>query len=331
LPNAGPLGPLAQAIQPDVAVVTSIGTEHMTSTGSLEGTRAQKLELVKALRPGGLALLNGDDPHVRWMGEQTDARVLTFGFEPSNDVWASDYAQDWPRGSRFTLHLNGQQHEVRSRLLGRHFVYPILAALAAVWLEGLPLAPARAALEQLAPTSGRLEPVQLPNGAYLLRDDFKGSLETFQTALEVLAEVPAGRRWLLLGDVAEPPGSVGAIYRQLGEQAAGAATDVLLVGKQVQRYRTGLTRGGLAPERVKLIPGGDVLAALRELQRVLEPGDVVLLKGRGPQMFERIALGLLGRQVGCALRECSVLGLRCVRCDKLESGWSGPAPTHAQS
>jgi UDP-N-acetylmuramoyl-tripeptide--D-alanyl-D-alanine ligase len=325
--RTGGLAPLVRALQPDVAVVTSIGTEHMTWSGSLEGTRAEKLKVVQALRPGGLAVLNGDDLHVLWMRERTAARVVTFGFDPANDVRASDYALDWPRGSRFVLELDGRRYTVRTRLLGRHFVYPILAALAAVWAEGLPVGPALAALEQLAPTRGRLEPVRLPNGAYLLRDDFKGSFETFQSALEVLAEIPARRRVLLLGDVAEPPGSVGAIYRQLGEQAARAATEVLLVGEQVRRYRTGLRRGGLPPEAVTLIPRGDVLEALRQLQGRLEPGDVVLLKGRGPQRLERVALGLLGRQVRCALRECPVIGLRCVRCDKLETGWAGQLTT----
>jgi UDP-N-acetylmuramoyl-tripeptide--D-alanyl-D-alanine ligase len=298
----------------------------MTSTGSLEATSAEKFELVKALRPGGLAVLNGDDPHLRWMRERTAARVLTVGFDPANDVRASDYALDWPRGSRFVLELDGRRYTIRTRLLGRHFVYPILAALATVWAEGLPLGPALAALENLAPTRGRLEATRLPNGAYLLRDDFKGAFETFQRALDVLAEIPARRRFLLLGDVSEPPGSVGPIYRQLGEQAARAATDVLLVGKQVRRYRTGLKQGGLSPGAVRYI-GDGLLEALTQLRGELGPGDIVLLKGRREQKLERIALGLHGRQVRCALRQCPAIGLRCVDCARLETGWPDRVPT----
>ena len=51
-----------------VTVVTMVGSEYNRSLGSLEATREQKSEMVRALPASGLAVLNGDDPHVRLMG-----------------------------------------------------------------------------------------------------------------------------------------------------------------------------------------------------------------------------------------------------------------------
>jgi UDP-N-acetylmuramoyl-tripeptide--D-alanyl-D-alanine ligase len=202
----------ARLARPNIAVVTSVGSEHNRSLPNLAVTRAEKAAMVRALEPSGLAVLNGDDPNVRWMRTQTRAAVRTFGFDEGNDVWASDVAIDWPYGTRFTLHANGEVRRARVQLLARHMVYSVLAAVTVALAEGFSLDSVLPAIEALLPTPGRLEPVPLSNGAFLLRDDFKSTLETIETALAVLAEIPAERRIVVLGDVEEPPGSEGPIY-----------------------------------------------------------------------------------------------------------------------
>lgn len=79
----------ARFLRPDVVVVTSIGSEHARSLGPPEEIRDEKAHMVRALSPDGLAVLNGDDPNVRWMSTQTEARVVTYGFGAENDVRAS--------------------------------------------------------------------------------------------------------------------------------------------------------------------------------------------------------------------------------------------------
>jgi len=317
--DRGQMKAYARTIRPSVTVVTSVGSEHHRSLGSLEVTRAEKAWMVRALSPAGTAVLNGDDPNVMWMQGQTPARIVTFGFGETCDVSAREVRVDWPHGTRFRLRAFGQERDVAIRLLGRHMVYPALAAIAVSGVEGFPLDEALSRLEALAPTRGRMEVVELPNGVLLLRDDFKSTLETMHAALDVFAEIP-GRRIVLLGDVSEPPPPQRAIYQALGERVARIASFFIVVGQSFEPYRSGARRGGM-PNSCIIDGGRSPRQAADALKKILQPGDVVLLKGRDTQKLDRARLILEGCRVSCDIRFCNVRTVACEDCPMLERGW----------
>lgn len=320
--GGGQMAKYARIIRPDVTIVTSIGSEHHRSLATLEVTRTEKSEMVQILPRSGIAVLNGDDPNVRWMEGQTRARVVTFGIDERNDVRASDITLQWPNGTRFTLHADGQTRNLRIRLIGRHMVYPVLAAVAVSLAEGFTLDRILPVLETLAPTPGRMQPVQLTNGAFLLRDDFKSPLETINAALEVFSEIPARRRIVVLGDMSEPPGSQGPIYRHIGERVARVASRAIFIGGSFQRYAAGAKRGGL-PRSALVNAGRSVLKAVEALQGDLGLGDVVLIKGRFSQRLGRVAIALAERTVRCDISFCDAKATICEHCPMLERGWNG--------
>jgi len=312
----------ARTVGPDVAVVTAIGSEHHVSLGTLEVTRAEKSWMLQVLPASGAAVLNGDDPNVMWMKEKTRARVVTFGFGAACDVRADQVRLDWPRGTCFRLTAFGEKRDVAVRLLGRHMIYPILAAVAVSHVEGYALDRVLARLRELAPTPGRMDPVLLPNGVTVLRDDFKSTLETVHTALDVLAEVPAPRRVVLLGSVSEPPGPQRPIYQALGERVAKIASHLVLFHNEFEPYWSGARRGGM-PRTAVTSAGRTARDAAEALSQVLHPGDVLLIKGRGPEKLDRVRLILQGRRVGCDIRYCSLRTQECEQCPMLERGWEG--------
>ena len=255
------------------------------------------MQILTGLSPRGVAVLNGDDPNVRWMGRQTKARVVTFGLAEANGVRASDITIDWPKGTQFRLHAFGETYDVRTRLVGRVMIYPILAAITVSFMEGIPLDQTLLSLEKLPPTPGRLEPIQLPNGAFILRDDFKASLETVDAAIDLFSKIPAKRRIAVLGEVSEPPGSQGPIYRNIGERIAKTASRAIFIGGNFQRYAAGARCGGL-PSSSLMDAGRSVLKAVEFLQNDLDPEDVILIKGRDTERLDRITLSLMGEGFG---------------------------------
>ena len=274
---------------------------------------------MQKLKPGGLSILNGDDPNVMWMARHAPGQVLTFGFRPHNDVWAEDIELDWPHGTRFTLKAGGAQVRARVGLVGRHMLYAPLAAAALGLHLGIDLAETARRLEGLTPMQSRLQPARLPNGAFLLRDEYKSPLETIDAALDLLEQVPAERKVVVMGNISELHDKVSPAYRELGQRVASVADRVLFLGMAYQHFRTGARRGGLAADKITNCHR-NVKLALQMLPKELRPGDVVLIKGRLNQRLGRIALGLMGREVGCQRRYCDITLVYCASCPRLGKG-----------
>ena len=311
----------ASTVKPDVVVVTSIGTEHGRSLGTLEVTRAEKARMVEGLRPGGTAFLCGDDPNVLWMRGQTKERVITFGLGPHNDYWACDVRSHGRDGTTFTVeHADHGRLEVETPLVGAPGLRAALAALAVGLDEGLNPTQLLSSIRAMTPTVGRLEPQPLPSGATLLRDEYKSSLETVEMALAVLGSIEAERRICVLGEISEPPGSQGAVYRAIGRQLAEVADRAYILGGNFQRYAAGAKRAGMDPESL-IDCGRDVLGTLERLREDIGPGDLILVKGRDTERLDRISLGLLGADVRCALTYCDAKAYRCHHCPMLERSW----------
>ena len=319
----GQMRGFAHMIKPDIAVLCGIGSEHNLSLPTLQDTLREKGELIAALPADGLAILNADDPLAISACERTRARVVLCGFSSTADVRALSYRVDWPHGSVIEASVHGRRVEVRTRFVGRQMAFPILAALAAAEAEGVDLQLAADRLAALEPATGRMQLVPLDHGVVLLNDTHKGSLESFIAALDAIAELPAERRLLIVGDIQEPPGKQSGAYRLLGESfARNENAWIFHIGDNRQKLQAGAKRAGFPADRIVGL-GKDVLPTIGPIRERLQPGDLVLLKGRNSQKFERILLALQGREVRCAIQFCDRRGEGCLDCPMLERGWDG--------
>src|SRR5262249_34879828 len=133
----GHLPKMAKAVQPDVAIVTLVALEHFSAFRTREAVAVEKGALVEAVRPGGFAVLNKDDPRVLAMVQRTKARIVTFGNAPS------DYAQEHVSIDELgrvslTLCYRGKDVRLRSQLLGAHSALAVTAASACALELGVP-------------------------------------------------------------------------------------------------------------------------------------------------------------------------------------------------
>lgn len=320
--HRGQMARFAKAVLPSTCVITSVGSEHNRNLGTLADTAREKAEMVRVVPPEGLVVVNRDDQYAMWMAEQGRARIVTFGFNPASDFRASDAELNWPVGMRFRLHYNGRSAPIQTRLLGKHMAYPILAAFAATSSVGIPAEIAISRLSQLTPTPGRMELMLLENGAVLLCDYFKSSLETIHSALDTLEALPGERKAVVLGDVSEPPGRQGPIYKAVGRRVAEVAALAYFVSSRNQSYAAGAAEAGMPRTHIRSMPRS-VLAVAAALQCELRSGDVVLIKGRDTQRLDRIAFALAGRPVRCDIEFCRAMPMRCAQCGMLERGWEG--------
>ena len=145
--HAGEIEKLAAIAGPRVAVVTNVGHAHVEYfENGIEGVAAAKRELVEALPPGGIAVLNGDDPRVARFRDAQTGRTITFGIREPADVRAEDVVLD-ENGSHFRVNAI----EFRTPLTGRHAVLNILAGIAVTSIYGIETASLVDAVARLAP------------------------------------------------------------------------------------------------------------------------------------------------------------------------------------
>ncbi len=283
---------LCEIAQPQVGVVTNVGTVHAERAGSQEVIAKGKAELVESLpaSPEGVAILNMDDPWVLYMFGKTRAKVLSYGIKDDADLSASQIESHGLDGISCILTYQGQDHKITSPLLGEFSVYTILRAAAAALAENIdwPTITATLADSQM---NLRLRKVQLDNGALILDDTYNAAPESTIAALELL-EGLEGRRVAILGDMLELGQYERTGHQSVGEVAAEAADVLVLVGPRSKVTAESAEAHGFDPSKLQWYPDSE--SASMEVAGLIGKGDVVLIKGSNSMHMDTILKALEG-------------------------------------
>ena len=265
---------------PQVAIVLNVGSAHLGEFGSREAIAQAKAELVRALPPDGLAVLNADDPVVAGMAALSPAPVLFVGRGPAAQVRAEDVQVDSQGHPRFTLRTpEGASVEVCLQLVGEHHVDNALAVAATAHHWGMSWAEIAQALGTArARSRWRMEVTRRADGLTLVNDAYNANPDSMAAALRALAalgEHAPGQTVAVLGGMLELGPESEAEHARVGELAAALGVDHLVaVGDLVRPAATAYTDAGGA--QVSLLQ--DRHEAQRLLESILQPGDVALFK-----------------------------------------------------
>ncbi len=291
--SAGHIAYLCRVAPPRIGIELMVGSAHVGEFGGRDAIALAKAELVVALPPDGVAVLNEDDDRVRAMSAQTSARVVTFGVSGSAHVRASNVTVDRLDRASFTLVVPDGQANVSLLLPGRHMVSNALAAAAAAWALGMPVDEVAKGLSAAEPTSRwRMETTQRRDGVTIINDTYNASPESMRAALKSLKQIGQGRRtWAVLGEMKELGEESVAEHDAIGRLAVHLEVErLVVVGEAAQSIQTGAQlAGGWGSESVLV---SDVDDAIALLSAEVAPGDVVLLKASRDVGLERAAQAL---------------------------------------
>ncbi len=286
----GEIAFLVDIAQPQLGLVTNIGTVHAERAGSQEAIFEGKSELVAGLPADGVAILNYDDPRVKAMAERSRARVFTYGLDPAADLWADEIEGLGLDGVRFTLHHGDEQHRVEMPMIGRHSVYTALGAAAVGLVEGMSWATILAGL-RAGRSELRLVTARSASGALLLDDTYNASPESTLAALELLSDLE-GRKVAVLGDMLELGQYEREGHERVGALAAEVADVLVTVGQRARIIAETARKNGLDV----VTECDSSAAALDYLRENLNADDVVLVKGSRAMYMENIVPGLEAAQ-----------------------------------
>ncbi len=281
----GEIAELASIAMPTVGVVTNVGETHLERLGTVANIAAAKAELVEALPPTGVAVLNADDELVSAMQAKTGARVVGFGVVNNAEVTAVDIEQTAQQVS-FQCIADGKRFAVKLPLPGLHTVYNALAAIAVGRLLGLPEGRIVAGLAEYQPGKMRLN-IRQYEQITVIDDTYNASPLSMAAAVEVLAAIAKGRRIAAIGDMLELGEIAPAAHEKVGVHlAAVGASIVISVGDMAKHAAAAAARNGVAT----VIACQDHQQAIDELKKLLQAGDTLLIKGsRGMRMEKLLA------------------------------------------
>ena len=263
---------------PDVAVISNVGSTHVGELGSLDNIAKAKSEILEDLPADGYAVLNGDLPRVRAMEKKLHTDVCWFGLTETDNVRAEKVAIT-AGGSRFVCRTPAGTEEFFIPQIGEHNVMNALSAIAVGLHFGVKLNNIKNALSDTVLTGSRQELLHFGNYT-VINDAYNASPASMEAAFATLARLkksaqPPCRTIAVVADMLELGDTAAEAHQSVGRMAAKAETDILLgYGTETKAAVTAAAAGG-----VQALHFADRQGAAEKLAEILQPGDIVLLKG----------------------------------------------------
>ncbi len=299
----GEMRRLVEMSAPDVAVITNIGRSHLKTLGSVEGVAREKGELFRLMKPGGVRVVNMDDPWAaRLAGDAKN--IVTFSVGRAADVRVLDYG---PEGDSNGVGGMRAVYDVRGKKINVKYPSPAVsniingaAAIAACVPFDVTVEEIAAGLGAFTPVRGRMEVVRV-NGLTVLDDTYNANPDSMESALHTLKGAH-GRKVAVLGDMLELGEAAAKEHREIGRLAAESGVDVIVaVGMNALHVGQGAVfmqeAQGAGKNSTRVFCCKDKAGALGALKDVLREGDTVLVKGSRGIALEDVVERIKGLDV----------------------------------
>ncbi len=308
----GDIRSVAAWLPVDIAVITRLPEVpvHVEFFDSPQAVVEEKAALIDALKPGGVLVLFADDERARLLAARASARgakIVTFGLSAAADVRGVDIAPlpgegespstgGWPIGITAYIEINGASAPVSLvGVLGGHMLLSALAAAAVGGVLGKDLASIVDALRHYDPPSGRMRLLRGVKDTLLIDDTYNASPAAVMAALDTLFSVPkkisTGRRIAVLSDMLELGRHSVEEHRKIGAYLAGKVDLLATVGFRARDIAEAALDNGLPDQNI--LQYEDASKAGDELERILQAGDCILVKGSQSMRMERVVEELM--------------------------------------
>lgn len=277
--RVGEIRSLTDMARPDVGIVLMVGLAHAGEFGGIEQVEIAKREMVEALGPDGVAVLNADDARVVRMQSAAPGRVVWFGRSDAAQIRATDVTVG-ADGTRFTLHVpNEAPRPVHFPVIGEHHVMNALAAAAAAWVEQVPMDTVVSVLEATTRAErGRME-VLHRGEITVINDAYNANPNSMAAALRTLAQIaePGQRTIAVLGSMSELGDLAVSEHQKLGELAVRLRIDrTFVIGTEARPLYLAAVAEGSWDDEAAFFANAD--EAFDAITAQLQAGDLVLVK-----------------------------------------------------
>ena len=284
---------MSRVAEPDIAVITNIGSSHLEMLGSRENICSAKMEIVQGLQPNGKLILNGDEPLLCLM-RGSDYHPLFVSVHSREADYRAMNIRYTSHGTVFDMiYQRRVATNIEIPVLGEHHVYNALFAWAVAIEMGVPEEAIRRGLAHFHNTGLRQRVIEW-EGVTILEDCYNASPESMRAALQVLdameAQMGAGRKIALLGDMKDLGPDSADMHRAVGAMAADTDLDLLITyGDLAVDIALEAVMHGVPREHVIVLSQSKgKTEAARILRENLRRGDYLLVKASRAMAMEDI-------------------------------------------
>ncbi len=290
----GQIAALCQIARPTMGLLTNVGASHVELLGSEDAVADAKAELLRSLGSDGAAFLNGDDEHSMWIADASEAPVTLFGLSEQCAVRAEDIALNAESCPFFVLVAGDERTQVSLNVPGRHNVYNALAAAAVALRLGVSAGDIAAGLAGADLTAMRMEVFSSARGVTVVNDAYNANPTSMRAAVETLAAIQTnGKRYAVLGDMAELGSLTELAHFKIGEQAARLGiSELVTVGPRALRIAEGAIAEGMPLARVRSFDSAE--EAGKDVAARAGAGDAVLVKASRVMGLEAVVDQIVG-------------------------------------
>lgn len=280
LDHFGQIRYMGSLVQPTIAVITNIGDAHIENLGGTrQGILQAKCEIFDHLRPGGLAVLCGDDPLLN--GLTLPFETLRCGKGESCNVRVTDIVRRGIDGLDCTVTTSRRSYRLSIPSPGDYMIYPASMAAAIGEYLGLSEQEIVEGVAAYVSTGSRMRRIRLPEDRLIIDDCYNANPQAMEAALEILADTACRRRVAVLGDMGELGPISHDAHLEVGRVTARLGLDaVIAIGPKSAAIAE--TAG---PRALHFDTVQQALPALREQ---LTPGTAMLVKASHAMEFGKI-------------------------------------------
>ncbi len=287
----GDIKNIASWIKPNITVVTQFGQVpvHIEFFRDRDAVIEEKGYLVSALRDDGIFIFNGDDHDAKKLLEKTKAQTLSFGIHENTSVRATNvrlYGTPLAGTEADIIMDNTKEHLVLPEVVGKSPVYCALPALLVAQFLAIPIEIACASLRDGTKPRGRMRLLQGMNHSVIIDDSYNASPKATEHGLKTLSEIDtSGRKIAVLGDMLELGLYTRDEHYKVGKIAAHSCHRLFTVGIRSRVMVEGALDEKMLDDNIMMCDTS--IDAGKELVSMLQPGDVVYVKGSQSMRMER--------------------------------------------
>ncbi len=279
----GEIRRLSEIIYSDFTILTNISCSHLEGLGSIEGVANAKAELIENMAENGTLITNADNDWCNRIANRYDGNVITFGFNKSADIRASNVERN---DSGFVFTVNDDS-TVKLNVLGKHNIYNAMAAIAICNAVGIGMGDICDKFVDFKLPPMRMEK-QVCGDIVVINDGYNSNPASMSAALEEFSQLTTpGRKILVCGDMLELGNYAESLHREIGTKVAKSDVDVLwTVGSFSRFVAEEAVANGMPEERIQSCETSEEISSFVASQ--LKKDDTVLVKGSRGMKLENV-------------------------------------------